>query len=177
VGVALLAYPGWALYGAYGAYGYNYHHPYSYYNRTARRNATATRTTSSATATPTVNGKRGVVSLMELVERQAAESGQNETKPITCLCAQYLVCGCDDNGDVSFLNALIGDGDYNKLNKTLINVADINGTSTIIINGTLPNGTTAPGGVDDSAAANIRVISLTGYLVMVVMVGFTCFMI
>lgn len=114
---------------------------------------------------------------MELVERQVGETGQNETKPITCLCAQYLVCGCDDNGDVSFLNALIGDGDYNKLNKTLINVADINGTSTIIINGTLPNGTTAPGGVDDTSAANTRATTMTGYLVMVVMVGFTCFMI
>jgi hypothetical protein len=30
-----------------------------------------------------------------------------------------------------------------------VTVADVNGTKTILINGTLPNGTTAPGGTED----------------------------
>lgn len=119
--------------------------------------------------------------------RQESEDGVNETKPVTCLCGTYDVCGCDDTGDTSFLASLIGDGDYNSLNHSLVSIADINGTSTIVLNGTLPNGTTASGGDVDAngedAASSATPVSsggmveITGYWVMIALVGYTCFLI
>lgn len=78
---------------------------------------------------------------------------KNETKPVTCACDPYNECGCDENSDQQYINDLIGNGSYAGLNKTLINVADVNGTSTLLINGTLPNGTTAAGGTENPNAA------------------------
>jgi hypothetical protein len=69
---------------------------------------------------------------------------------------------------------LIGDGTYNGLNKSVITVADINGTSTILINGTLPNGTTASGG-SDSADAGVS-LKFSGYWLMIAFVGCTVFL-
>lgn len=82
-----------------------------------------------------------------------------------------MECGCDDNGNTTFLDSLIGDGSYAALNKSLVNVADINGTSTIVLNGTLPNGTTAAGGTENVNAAGL--LGASGYLVMVALVGCT----
>lgn len=82
-----------------------------------------------------------------------AQRAINETKPVICLCQEYSVCGCEENNDANYIQSILGNGSYAALNKTLVNVADVNGTSTIIINGTLPNGTTAAGGSDDDAAA------------------------
>jgi len=65
----------------------------------------------------------------------------NQTKPIVCFCQEYEECGCDDNGDTGWLDDLVGDGSEAGLNSTVIQVADVNGTSTILLNGTLPNGT------------------------------------
>jgi hypothetical protein len=79
-------------------------------------------------------------------------SRRNETKPVTCLCQEYQPCGCDDNQDSQFLNQTIGDG--SNLNGTLVRVATVNGTDTIFLNGTLPNGTTAPGG--EGAGMSLR---------------------
>jgi hypothetical protein len=92
------------------------------------------------------------------------------------LCEQYSECGCDENGDNSNLAALVGDGTYDSLNKSVITVADINGTSTIVLNGTLPNGTTAAGGTEDpngSAAASMK---FSGYWLMIALVGCTVFL-
>lgn len=172
LGVGLLSiYPGLWL---YGAYGYGYHNPYYFRNRTARRNSTDTNNTN----TPTRD-------LPELVIRQDDSTGVNESKPVTCLCAQYSVCGCDDDGNYTFLDSIIGDGDYFKLNHTLVTVADVNGTSTILLNGTLPNGTTASGGTEDAITSNstdggtsaaVRsIIEAGGYWVMIATVALTCF--
>ena len=79
---------------------------------------------------------------------------KNETKPITCACDPYSECGCDENGDQTFMSELVGNGSYDGLNKTLITVGDVNGTSTLLINGTLPNGTTAAGGTENPNAAD-----------------------
>ncbi|TVY32004.1 hypothetical protein LOCC1_G008582 [Lachnellula occidentalis] len=171
LGIGLAAYPGhWP----YGAYAYPYGSPYTFHNRTARRNSSATSTSSSisATATPT-NAARSVT----LETRQDADQGINQTKPVTCLCAQYAVCGCDDNNNATFLNSLIGDGTYTNLNTSLVNVADINGTSTIVLNGTLPNGTTASGGTENASGAVSTISNLAGYWVMVALVGCTAFLI
>ncbi|KAG4431105.1 hypothetical protein IFR05_013410 [Cadophora sp. M221] len=168
LGVGLLSiYPGLWL---YGAYGYPYYNHYGFRNRTARRNNTDTNTTN----TPTRD-------LPELVIRQD-DGGVNESKPVTCLCAQYAVCGCDDNGNYTFLDSIIGDGDYFKLNQSLVTVADVNGTRTILLNGTLPNGTTAAGGTKDAITGNTNaavrtLIEASGHWVIVGAVGLTCFVI
>jgi hypothetical protein len=77
----------------------------------------------------------------------------------------YSVCGCEENDDPKYLNDLVGNGSYAALNKTLVTVSDVNNTRTLIINGTLPNGTTAPGGVDDAGVA-LGVSKYAGYWAM-----------
>jgi hypothetical protein len=59
------------------------------------------------------------------------------------------------------MNTVVGDGDPSKFNKTLVRVADVNGTDTIVINGTLPNGTTASG--DTSAASDLVAPTVVGW--------------
>lgn len=76
-------------------------------------------------------------------------SQEDEEKPVTCACDPDLTCGCDEPEDTEYLDDLIGNGNYHELNHTLITVADVNGTSTILINGTLPLGTTAAGGTEE----------------------------
>lgn len=91
-------------------------------------------------------------------------SGKNETKPVQCACDPEVECGCDDDGNsTAVLDELVGDGDYNKLNHTQVTVANYKGNDTILINGTLPNGTTAPGGDEDafSAASGLRFMAET----------------
>ncbi|KAL8957273.1 MAG: hypothetical protein Q9193_005413 [Seirophora villosa] len=63
------------------------------------------------------------------------------TLPITCLCQEFNACGCDDNPDTSYLDPIIGDG--TNLNSSLVHIGDVDGTRTIVLNGTLPNGTDA----------------------------------
>lgn len=72
----------------------------------------------------------------------------NQTKPVDCLCQENYPCGCDENDDSTYINSIVGDGSPSSLNSSLIRVADVNGTSTILLNGTLPLGTTA----DDATA-------------------------
>lgn len=85
-----------------------------------------------------------------------SSSQRNETKPVTCGCAADVECGCDyeDTPEYKqYMSDLIGDGSYAGLNKSVVNVADVKGKSTILINGTLENGTTAAGGTEDPNAA------------------------
>jgi hypothetical protein len=88
------------------------------------------------------------------------------------LCQEYSPCGCDENNDDKYLNDLVGNGSYAALNKSLVTVSDVNGTRNLVLNGTLPNGTTAPGGTDDdtSAALNLQVGKYAGYWVMATIV-------
>lgn len=155
---ALAFYPG---FWPYGAYAYPYNHPYTFRNY-------------SANATNGTTTKRE--EQFQLIEARQSDTGVNETKPVTCLCAMYAECGCDDNGNTTFLDSLIGNGSYSGLNLSLVNVADINGTSTIVLNGTLPNGTTASGGTEDALSAGARtVIEASGCWVMVALVGMTVY--
>jgi hypothetical protein len=102
---------------------------------------------------------------------------RNETLPVLCLCQEYGVCGCDDNGNTTYVTELLGNGSLADRNASLIRVANVNGTKTAIINGTLPNGTTASGGTNPSnadqlsGAAKKFVIAYGGYWVMVALVG------
>ncbi|AEO53333.1 hypothetical protein MYCTH_2294498 [Thermothelomyces thermophilus ATCC 42464] len=83
-------------------------------------------------------------------------SQRTESKPVECACAQNADCGCDENRDKDYLDDLIGNGSYAALNKTLVNVADVNGTSTILVNGTLPDGTAALAG--NAAGGGLRAL-------------------
>ncbi|KAA8612700.1 hypothetical protein TUN199_09930 [Pyrenophora tritici-repentis] len=95
-------------------------------------------------------------------------SGRNETLPVMCLCQENSSCGCDENdGDYSYVDDLVGNGSYPALDKSLVTVSDVNGTKTLVLNGTLPEGTTAPG---SSAAVDLKVGKYTGYYVVGVMV-------
>ena len=87
--------------------------------------------------------------------------------------ARYAECGCDDDNSTTFLNSVIGNGSYAGLNKSLIIVSDVNGTSTILLNGTLPNGTTASSGANYAAARTI--IEASGYWVMIAIVCATVY--
>ncbi len=139
------------------------HQPYTFHNRTAHN------TTNTTTETRDLH--------FDIEIRQ--DTGEEETKPVTCLCAMYEECGCDDNSNTTFLDSIIGDGTYSSLNLSLVNVADINGTSTIVLNGTLPNGTTAAGGTEDAfdSAAMRTIIQASGFWPMIALVGFTVFMV
>jgi hypothetical protein len=86
-------------------------------------------------------------------------SGEEESKPVTCACDPYLVCGCDYTDDEGYMSDLIGNGSWAALDHAVITVAEVNGTVTILINGTLPNGTTAAGGDEEpfsDGAAGMR---------------------
>ncbi|KAK8162531.1 hypothetical protein IWX90DRAFT_245880 [Phyllosticta citrichinensis] len=79
-----------------------------------------------------------------------ANNATNTTLPVVCYCQQYTTCGCDDNNSTAYFDSIVGNGSYDALNKSVVNVARVNGTDTLILNGVLPNGTTAAG--SDSAA-------------------------
>lgn len=66
-------------------------------------------------------------------------SKQNETRAVGCGCDQTQDCGCDeDPGLNETLRQLVGTGAYNQLNQSVITVGDVNGTQTLLLNGTLP---------------------------------------
>ncbi|RGP63279.1 hypothetical protein FLONG3_9932 [Fusarium longipes] len=99
-------------------------------------------------------------------------SQEEEDRPILCACSREASCGCDqdDNtNNTALYEELIGNGSYEHLNKSIVDVAEVNGTTTILINGTLPKDTALPsedgaGGNsgEDSAAAR-AMIEAMGY--------------
>jgi hypothetical protein len=106
-------------------------------------------------------------------------NGRNDTVNVTCLCQKYSECGCDDNGNSTFVQNLINNGTDHPVNSSVVRfITYPNGTSAAYINGTLPNGTTAAGGTDPSNAGEISgvarlAIQYAGYWVMVATVGAT----
>jgi hypothetical protein len=145
----LLIMPGLWL---YSTYPYYYNNPYRFYNQSATNNDD-----------DNDNDRRA------LWTRQT--QGANETLPVMCVCQEFSVCGCDENDDQQYINDLVGNGSYAALDKTLVTVSDVNGTKTLVLNGTLENGTTAPGGSDeDSAAINMKVGKYAGYYAVGMMV-------
>ncbi|KAL4784492.1 hypothetical protein BJX76DRAFT_217946 [Aspergillus varians] len=94
-------------------------------------------------------------------------NNKNESLPVVCLCGEYAVCGCDDNNNSTYYESLFN-GTQPK-NGSIVRVTDINGTQTIAINGTLPNGTTVDEATVDSAAT-LTIIQASGYWVMAALV-------
>jgi hypothetical protein len=78
-------------------------------------------------------------------------SDEDEERDVICACARYAQCACDDNNNTAYYDELIGNGSYQALNKSVVDVAEVNGTMTILINGTLPNDTALPSDDDDSS--------------------------
>lgn len=89
----------------------------------------------------------------EAAQNQTYTNSTNSTLPVQCVCSQYSECGCDDQDD-SYLASIIGNGSSSDINSTVARIANVNGTTTLIVNGTLPNGTTASGGSDDSGSGS-----------------------
>lgn len=104
----------------------------------------------------------------------AGKNGTNETLPVTCLCDQYSACGCDDNDNLTYLDSIVGDGNQSNLNSSLVHVGDVNGTKTIVLNGTLPNGT------DTDSSSGIRsrqlILEASGFWVVGAIVAATIWM-
>ena len=95
-------------------------------------------------------------------------NGTNTSVPITCLCEQYAECGCDDNGNTTYIEETIGNGTGTPQNSSLVRVISYpNGTTEAYLNGTLDNGTTASGGTAASSDAVRTVAEFSGYWVMV----------
>lgn len=92
-----------------------------------------------------------------------ATLGHNETKPVACVCAEYQSCTCKATNDSLFIANVVKNGTFGELNNTQITVADfnINGTvtPTILLNGTVANGTVSTGGA-------ARVLSRSAVLAM-----------
>ncbi len=152
----------------YSVYAYPYSRPYYYRNSSRLRDDDDD---------DDLNDRR-------LAIRQApAENGTVQPLPVLCLCQQYSVCGCDDNSDSEFLNSLLPNGTASpQLNETLVRISDVNGTRTLVINATLPNGTTAPGGEDEegeitagstTSKAARTVLESAGWWVLVAIVSGT----
>ncbi|KAK5732798.1 hypothetical protein LTR17_010216 [Elasticomyces elasticus] len=93
-------------------------------------------------------------------------SNRNESMPVQCYCAQYSACGCDNNTDSSYLTEVAN-------NKTVSRVANVNGTDTLLINGTLENGTSDA--TQSSAAGNLgqSFAEMSGFWIVVAGVGYT----
>lgn len=86
---------------------------------------------------------------------ESTKMAKTETLPVICLCAQYVVCGCDETGSKANLQELVGKGDYKNLNRSLVLVTSYDRRKTIFLNGTLANGTTtsdAPRGLGYSSS-------------------------
>ncbi len=96
-------------------------------------------------------------------------TNRNESLPVECLCQQYQPCGCDDTGDNSTIAEVLKNG-------STAQIANVNGTRTIVINGSLPNGTdTGNGDVGSSGSANRgtrqRLLEGSGYWLLCAVVG------
>ncbi|KAL1895578.1 hypothetical protein Cpir12675_003162 [Ceratocystis pirilliformis] len=99
---------------------------------------------------------------------QNQSSNANESLPVICACAENSQCGCDENNSTTYFDSLIGNGSYSGLNTSVVNVAQVNGTKTLLVNGTLSNDTTSPtedtNSDDDSSMAILNSpVSLLGY--------------
>lgn len=76
-----------------------------------------------------------------------------EDLPVICGCDPNNPCGCDENDDEEYLEDL-ADAD-----QSLVTVGDVNGTKTLLINGTLAEGTEPPVPDDGSAAAGLATLA------------------
>lgn len=82
--------------------------------------------------------------------------------------------------DPEYQRELLQDGSYDNLNKSLITVSEINGTSTIVLNGTIPNNTAEAaqsGGGGEESSAMHTVMQGAGYWALTALVGSAVFLV
>ncbi|CAG7948128.1 unnamed protein product [Penicillium olsonii] len=92
---------------------------------------------------------------------------KNETYPVICVCQEYSECGCDDNTNRTYYESLFN-GTEPKNSSVVRVVKEANGTETIYINGTLPNGTTAASGDSSSGGSPLATaLEASGFWVTV----------
>ena len=75
----------------------------------------------------------------------------NETHNVRCLCGRDAECGCDDvrGTDLNnYVQSVVGNGSWAAMQQN--GVRKEKGNSTLVIDGSLDNGTTAAGGSDDT---------------------------
>lgn len=102
--------------------------------------------------------------------RNTSNNNANESLPVICGCAQYAECGCDESDNTTAtLDELVGNGSYAGLNKSVVTVGTKDGQKVLLINGTLPNGTTAKGTEDKDGDGNSTTSSESSAAVKVVL--------
>ena len=86
----------------------------------------------------------------------------------------YSACGCDNNSNTTYLDSLVGNGSAADENDTLIHIGIVNNTKTLIINGTLPNGTNDTTSTTSGAgAARQTLLEYSGFWLVSAIVGAT----
>ncbi|KAE8417032.1 hypothetical protein BDV36DRAFT_296485 [Aspergillus pseudocaelatus] len=97
-------------------------------------------------------------------------SHHNASMPVVCLCEKYAECACDENSDRLYYESIFNG--TQPANSSVAKIVEVNGTETIYINGTLPNGTTVADSSTPSGAARTGV-QISGYWPMVALVAST----
>ncbi|KAF8441919.1 hypothetical protein BGX38DRAFT_1272475 [Terfezia claveryi] len=83
--------------------------------------------------------------------------GMNVTLPVKCLCAENAVCGCDEVTDPDYAKNVLEDAAKDGGKGDTARLAVDDGKLVLVVNGTLPNGTTADGGDEyDSEGARLQ---------------------
>ena len=91
-------------------------------------------------------------------------TNEEETRPVECFCAQYAECGCEERGEDDFIQEVAN-------NETISQVVDVNGTETLVINGTLSNGTAEAQA--QSLGSKQALLEMSGWWLMVATVVYT----
>lgn len=111
--------------------------------------------------------------------RNSSNANRNESLPVVCLCEEYRACGCDDDGNTTYIDELVGNGSASDQDPTLVHVGNVNGTKSVVINGTLPNGTDGSSGsstsTPTSGAMRLYILEMSGYWVTSAIVIATVF--
>ena len=111
--------------------------------------------------------------------RNSSNANSSESLPVVCLCEEYRACGCDDDGNTTYIDDLVGNGSASDQDPTLVHVGNVNGTKTVVINGTLPNGTddssSSSTSSTTSGAMRLYVLEMSGYWVASAIVIATVF--
>ncbi|KAF5227324.1 hypothetical protein FANTH_14790 [Fusarium anthophilum] len=97
-------------------------------------------------------------------------SDKDEVRDLLCGCSRYQHCTCDDNNSVQYFNELIGNGSYGALNKSIVTVAEVNGTVAILINGTLSNDTDLPDGKVSGSVITRSMVGTSHYVIVAAIV-------
>ncbi|RPB25158.1 hypothetical protein L211DRAFT_848499 [Terfezia boudieri ATCC MYA-4762] len=98
--------------------------------------------------------------------------GMNVTLPVKCLCAENAVCGCDEVTDPDYAKNVLADAAKDGGKGDTARLAVDDGKLVLVVNGTLPNGTTADGGDQyDSGGPRLQVVRGVVRALMMAWVG------